>query len=130
MTPAREAMQEPLEAIYDYYKAFSTLDMSAIVSCYGEPSMTITPQGVSSAGNRATLAGMLAPLVDGLRAKGYGRSEFVQPHVTPLGRTAAIVRGVAVRYTAGGSEMERVNLSYLMRRDEAGWKIAVLLVEG
>ena len=123
-------MQDPLDAIHDYYKAFSTLDLTAIVACYSEPSMTITPQGVSSAANRTALAGLVAPLVDGLRAKGYGRSEFVQPNVTPIGQTAALVRGVAVRYTAAGSEMERVNVSYLIRRDEAGWKIAVLFVEG
>jgi hypothetical protein len=83
---------------------------------------------VSSASNGAALAGLLAPLLAGLRAKGYGRSEFVQPHVTMLGETAVLVRGVAVRYTAAGLEMERVPLSYLMHRAEACWKIAVLVV--
>ena len=80
--------------------------MNAIVSCYCEPCMTITPQGVSSA-NRAVLAGSIAPLADGLKAKGYGRSEFVQPQVTALGESSALVREVAVRYTAAGPEMER-----------------------
>ena len=121
-------MQTALEAIHEYYKAFSTLDLSAIVSYFCEPSMTVAPQGVFSAGSRAVLADSLAPMVDGLRAKGYGRSEFLQPHVTPLGETAALVRGVAVRYTAAGPEMERIPLSYLMYRGEAGWKIAVLVV--
>src|SRR5262245_23795649 len=110
-------MQNPLEAIHDYYRTFSTLDLRAIAGCYCEPSMTITPQGVVSAGNRAALADALTPLVSGLRAKSYGRSEFVQAHVTPLGHSDALVRGVAVRYTASGSEMERVNLNYLMHRD-------------
>ncbi len=121
-------MQPALEAIHEYYNAFSTLDLNAIVSHYSEPSMTIAPQGVFSAGNRAALKDSLAPLVDGLRAKGYGRSEFAQPHVTMLGETAALVRGVAVRYTAAGPELERIPLSYLMHRSEAGWKIAVLVV--
>ena len=122
-------MQTALEAVHEYYKVFSTLDVNAIVSCYCEPCMTIAPQGVSSAANGAALAGLLAPLLAGLRAKGYGRSEFVQTNVTMLGETAALVRGVAVRYTAAGPEMERVPLSYLMHRGEAGWKIAALVVE-
>jgi ketosteroid isomerase-like protein len=122
------AMQSALETIHEYYQAFSTLDVRAIVSYFCEPSMTIGPQGVSSAGTHAVLADSLAALVDGLRAKGYGRSEFVEAHVTTIGESAALVRGVAVRYKAAGSELERVPLSYLMHRGAGGWKIAVLVV--
>lgn len=122
-------MPSALEALHEYYKAFSTLEPSAIVSHYSEPSMTIAAQGVFSAANRAALADSLAPLVQSLRAKGYGRSEFVQPQVTMLGETDALVRGVAVRYRAAGSELERVPISYLMHRNEGGWKIAVLVAE-
>ena len=122
-------MQSALEAIHEYYQAFSTLDLSAIVSYYCEPSMTIAPQGVFSAGNRAALADSLAPIVHSLKAKGYGRSEFVQPHVTMLGETDALVRGVAVRYTTAGPEMERIPIGYLMHRSEVGWKIVVLVLE-
>jgi hypothetical protein len=122
-------MKTALDALHEYYEAFSTLDLNAILFWYSEASMTITPQGVFSAVNHAALSGTLVPLIDGLKAKGYGRSEFVQPQVTPLGDTDAVVRGVAVRYTAAGVELERVKLSYLMHRSNAGWKIAVLLVE-
>src|SRR5215467_9306777 len=110
-------MPSALEAVHEYYSVFSTLDMNAIVSCYCEPCMTIAPQGVSLAANHAMLADSLAPLVGGLKAKGYGRSEFVQPHVTMLGETDALVRGVAIRYTAEGPEMEQIPISYLMHRD-------------
>ena len=121
-------MQSALEAVHEYYSVFSTLDVNAIVSCYCEPCMTIAPLGVSLAANRAMLSDSLAPLVGGLRARGYGRSEFVQPEVAMLGETDALVRGVAIRYTAAGPEMERLPISYLMHRDGAGWKIAVLVV--
>src|SRR5215831_8147601 len=67
-----EPMQTALEAIHEYYDAFSTLDLRAIVSHFCEPSMTVTPSGVLSAPNHTALAESLAPLVDGLRAKAYG----------------------------------------------------------
>src|SRR5262245_37175148 len=121
-------MHSALEAVHEYYKVFSRLDVKAIASYFSEPCLTIAPQGMSSAANRASLADSLAPLSGGLKAKGYGRSEFVQPTVTTLGASAALVQGVAVRYTTAGSEMERIPLNYLMHRDEAGWKIAVLVV--
>lgn len=122
-------MQSALEAIHEYYRAFSTLDLSAIVSYFCEPSMTIARQGVFSAANRGTLADSLAPLVESLRARGYGRSEFIEAQVTMLGESDALVRGVAVRYTVAGSELERIRLSYLMHRSDDGWKIAVLVAE-
>jgi len=96
-----EPMQSALEAIYEYYNVFSTLDLSAIASCYCEPCMSISPQGVFSAANRALLANALAPMIEGLKAKGYGRSEFVEPQVIMLSETAALVRGVSSRAVCG-----------------------------
>ena len=121
-------MLSALEAILEYYKAFSTLNLSEIVSYFCEPSMTVASQGVS-AGDRAKLAESLAPMIQSLKAAGYARSEFVQSQVTMLGETDALVRGVAVRYTAAGAEMERIPISYLMHRSDVGWKIAVLVAE-
>jgi len=123
-------MPTALEAVHEYYATFSTLDLPAIVSCYGEPCLIISPQGVVSAANHAALTEFLTPMIDGMRAKGYGRSEFVQPHVTTLGESDALVLGVAVRYTAAGSEMERITFGYLMHRTDGGWKIATLVAAG
>jgi hypothetical protein len=74
------------------------------------------------------LANAFAPVIEGLKAKRYGRSEFVEPQVTMLTETAALVRGVAVRYAATGPEIERIQISYLMHRSETGWKIAMMVV--
>jgi hypothetical protein len=122
-------MASPLEAILAYYEAFSTLDLGAIVAHFCEPSLMVSGQGVFAAGNRAGLANAMTPLVESLRARQYGRSEFVEPHVTKLGDADALVRGVAVRYTAAGPELERVPLSYLLHRTDAGWKIVVLVAD-
>ena len=86
-------MQPILEALHEYYKAFSSLELNAIVSHFCEPCMSIGPQGVFSAANRAELASTFAPLVEDLRAKGYGKSEFAEPQVTMLSDTAALVQG-------------------------------------
>ena len=123
-------MPTALEAVHEYYATFSTLDLRAILSCYGEPCLIISPQGVISAANHAVLTEFLTRMIDAMRAKGYGRSEFVQPQVTTLGEYDALVHGVAVRYTATGSEMERITFGYLMHRDDGGWKIATLVAAG
>ena len=123
-------MPTALEAVHAYYATVSTLDLRAILSCYGEPCLFISPKAVVSAPNHAVLTEFLTGFIDAMRAKGYGRSEFVQPHVTTLGESDALVQGVAVRYTAAGSEMERINYAYLMHRSDGSWKIATLVEAG
>ena len=123
-----QPMQSPMEALFEYYRTFSTLDLNAIVLHFSEPCMSISPQGVFSADNRVELANAFGPLVDGLQEKGYGRSEFVEAEATTLSGTAALVRGVAVRYKLDQSELERVPISYLMHRASDGWKIVTMVL--
>src|SRR5262245_53469870 len=122
-------MKSPLDVLNDYYEAFSTLELTAIVSYFSEPSMSIGPQGVFSAASRRELADAFVPFIEGLKAKGYGRSEFAEPQVTMLNEHTALVRGVAVRYLADGREMERVRISYLLHLMDAAWKIAVMVLQ-
>jgi hypothetical protein len=123
-------MATALDAVHEYYATFSTLDLRAILSCFCEPCLIISPQGVLSAVDHAALAEFLTMMIDAMRAKGFGRSEFVQPHVTTLGESDALVLGVAVRYTAAGSEIERITFGYLMHRSDGRWKIATLVAAG
>lgn len=120
-------MEPALDAVRQYYAVFSSLNMPAIVACFSEPCMSIAPAGVFTAANREDLAKAFTPIVEGLRAKGYGRSEFIEPEVTEMGNSSALVRGTAVRYSAAGPEIERLRIAYLMHRTEAGWKIAAIV---
>ena len=121
-------MQTALEAVYAYYAAFSTLNPSAFTSFFCEPFTSISPRGIFSVENRTALASALAPTIDGLKAKGYGRSEFIHPQITVLNEAVELVQGVAMRYTAAGQTIESVQISYLMHRVETGWKIAVMVL--
>ncbi len=85
-------MPSPLDAVHEYYSVFSTLDLTAIASCYCEPCMSISPQGVFSAANRAVLENAFVPVIEGLKAKGYGWTEYVEPQVTMLTEIEALVR--------------------------------------
>lgn len=61
-------MQSPLQALHEYYRAFSSLELPAIVAYFCEPCMCIGPQGVFSAGNRPELAKAFTPFVEGLKS--------------------------------------------------------------
>jgi hypothetical protein len=54
---------------------------------------------------------MLGPTFEALKTKNYQHSEFIEPQLTTLTEITALVRGVAVRYQASGTELERVPMA-------------------
>jgi len=119
-------MTETLAAIHGYYKAFSTLELEACLPFFTLPCMFIGLRGTFAVANREDLARVLGPTLEMLKTKDYQRSEFVETQLTTLTDNTALVRGVAVRYRASGTELERVPISYLAHRSGGAWKIAVV----
>src|SRR5215467_12028790 len=87
-----------LRTLADYYSAFSTLEVQAVLPYFHEPSMLISPQGVFAAATFAALATVFAPAMEGLRTREFGRSELSVGHVKSLSVSAKLVTGVAIRY--------------------------------
>ena len=120
-------MNEPLAAICDYYKAFSTLALDACTPFFTRPCLFIGHKTTIPAANREDLARVLGPIIEALKTKDYQRSEFIEPQQTTLTENTTLVRGVAARYRASGTELERVPVSYLMYHTGEAWKIAVVV---
>ncbi len=112
----------------DYYRDFSTLNVQAILPYFTVPSLLVGPQGVISIPDRAALVAVFGPLTDGLRAKGYGRSELELAYVKSLSSSTALVGGVAVRYTSDGQQLERVGVTYVLHKTETAWKFATVIL--
>ena len=112
----------------DYYRAFSTLEVPAILSYFHEPTLLIGPQGVLAAPTSTVLAASFTTAIDALRARQYGRSELSVRSFRSLSATAAIVTGVALRYRLDGQELERVGVTYVLHKADGRWRIAVLIV--
>lgn len=115
------------QVLDDYYQAFSTLNLQAILSYFHEPSFLMGQGGVAPTSTHAALAAVLTPALDGLRARGYVRSELSNLRLSQLSSTVALASGTAVRYKADGEELERVGVTYLLHKTNSGWKIAVLV---
>jgi ketosteroid isomerase-like protein len=116
------------QTLGDYYRAFSKLDMQAILPYFHEPSMLVGPRGFGAAPNHAALATMLAPSLKGLPPRRFARSELIRLHVRRLSAATALASGVAVRYKTDGKELERAGVTYLMQKAKRNWKIAVLVI--
>jgi ketosteroid isomerase-like protein len=116
------------QMLADYYAAFGTLDMDVITRHFNEPAVLIGAPGVFPAPDRAALAALIASGVEELRSQGYSRSELELRQLTMLSASDALAVGVAVRYKANGAELNRIGVTYVLHRGEAGWKIGVLVM--
>jgi hypothetical protein len=67
-------------------------------------------------------------VMEGLRAKGFGRSELELGYVKLLSSSAALIGGVAVRYKTDGQQMERVGITYVLHKTASGWKFATVIL--
>ena len=117
-----------LRTLADYYRAFSTLEVQAVLPYFHEPSLLISPQGVLAAPTLAALAGVFTPAMEGLRTREFGRSELSVGFVESLSSGATLVTGVALRYRSNGQELERLGVTYVLHKAESGWKIAVIVL--
>jgi len=118
-----------MQVLSDYYRAFSSLDLQKILPFIHEPTLLMAPQGVVAAPTRTEVAAVIAPTLEGLRARGYGRSELTRTRLTLLGSASALVIGVAERYKADGQPLERAGVTYLLQKTDSGWKITVLILD-
>jgi hypothetical protein len=114
--------------LHEYYRAFSTLKIDAVLPYFHEPSMLVGPQGPYAANTHALLAAVIVPTLEALRARGYGRSELDVRDVKLLSATATLVMGVARRYKVDGADLDQAGVTYVMHLGPSGWKIAVLLL--
>jgi hypothetical protein len=62
-----------------------------------------------------------------LRARGYSHSTWSEQHVKLLDQSIALVSAVVVRHKMDGSELESIGATYVLRKTEGEWKIAVII---
>ena len=120
-------VEDATQLLKDYYRDFSTLKIPDIVPYFHEPCLFVAPQGVMSTPTHNEVSENFKIIAEGLRAKGYGRSELILKDARLLSASAALVIGVAVRYKTDGDELERVGVSYLLHKN-TDWKIAVIVI--
>src|ERR1700746_3948838 len=65
------------EVLSNYYSAFSTLDAQAVLPYFHEPSQLVSSAGVVPTPTRATVAAAFQPVMDGLRSRGFAKSELI-----------------------------------------------------
>jgi ketosteroid isomerase-like protein len=123
-----ESATDAVEAFRRYVSAFGTLDSEAILPFYDEPCLLISPQGSVALPTHPDVKQFFARLMEDLRQQEYAASEFPRLAGQRLSHTLARVSGDGVWRKKGGQELRRFGLTYLLRRTDDSWRIAVAAV--
>jgi hypothetical protein len=119
---------EVVRVLHEYYSAFSTLKIGAVIPYFHEPSLLIGPQGAFAATTHTLLATAVVPAMESLQARGFGRTELSVRSLKSLSATATLVGGVAQRYKVDGQELDQAGVTYVLHRADGRWKITVLII--
>ena len=128
MTPADDDKAVVAQLLTDYYRAFSTLDAQAVMPFFHEPSQLVSSAGVVPTPTRPAVAAAFQPVMEGLRARGFAKSELIDLHLKRLSATTMIAGGIAVRSKTDGQELERAGVIYLLQKTNAEWQFATVVI--
>ena len=71
----------------------------------------------------ADVEALLTQVMEGLKARGYARSELMDLHVKQMNGNTALVSVSRVRYATDGRELERFGETYTLRKTEAAGRL-------
>ena len=115
-----DAIRETLQA---YEQAWSRHDAHAVAGFYFEPAMRVSKAGPVVRPTQADQETFFDGYLRGFVGRGYDRSEWESLEVRLLDAQTGLASGVAVRYRADGSVLERIAVTYSLWSTDKGWKI-------
>ena len=110
----------------DLFQSFQTLDPCSMVPYYHLPSLAISGERVSVMSTPAEVEARFARVMERLKTQDYARSSYSDARVMPLGDRLALLRVSGARYRRDGKLIEPLNITYVLRKTDAGWKVVVL----
>lgn len=112
----------------DYFEAFQTLNPAAVLPYFHFPFTIVTPVSVTAVSTITEGRALLATMMHGLKASGYESSEWSNLLVKPLSEDTAMLSVRVIRFKTDGEELEQFGATYLFRRSDDAWRIAVLII--
>jgi len=112
----------------NYMRDLNENGLRGITSYYNEPSMVISPTGVTVLKSNKEVVDLFQPMLDEFDKQDYDRMEVVELNTKVLNDTTAIVSNKVIRYKKDGSEFNRASGTYILHKNSQGWKIASLLM--
>lgn len=111
----------------DYLESFRSLKPDGVVPYCDVPCLFISAQGERMMKDTGEVAAFIAQLMEGLKARGFARSELTELKVNQMSAHIAVVSVRRIRYKADGQELERLGETYVFRKNAESWKIVTAM---
>ena len=111
----------------DYLESFRSLKPEGVVPYCDVPCLFISAQGVRMMKDSGEVAAFIAQLMEGLKARGFARSELPELKVSQMSAHIVMVSVQRIRYKADGQELERLGETYVFRKNAESWKIVTAM---
>lgn len=122
---------EPSERIRSviraYHRAFDAGEAAGLVPYVHRPCTVITRRGAYVLADRGEIVSAFTSVQRDLRARGCERTDRGDVRVRMLDDRLARAHRMAVRFDGDDRELERTGTTYVLRRTDEGWRIAVLV---
>ena len=125
MADDRDAIMSVLKGVE---AAFSALDIDGWLDHFHSRFLLMSPQTAVVPASRAEAAMLVQPLIEGLRARGFARSEMQQATVKLLSPSTALAAVEWVRRNRDREEIDRIGTTYAFFRAGDSWKIVMVTV--
>jgi ketosteroid isomerase-like protein len=126
-TVEQESEKAAIDRAYrSYTDAFIGGDLSNVVKYVSNPLVVVSQKEVRVLPTAADVETFYRAVLQGLKERGYSHSKLLEVNVRLLGTGVALVSIVTKRYKTDGSELETLGFTYLFRKTEGVWKIAVI----
>jgi ketosteroid isomerase-like protein len=109
--------------LQSYENAWGDRDPRAIASFYYEPAMRVSPAGPVVRQTRKDQETFFSGFLPSLVQRGFDKGKWEELNVHLLDSETAVASGIAIRTRKDGSVLERVAVSYGLRKTPQGWKI-------
>lgn len=105
-----------------------TDDVRQMLAHYGVPLLLSSDAGTAVLADEAQVLAAAQQQIDGMRSAGYDRSDELAAETSVLNRSCALHRGRFSRRRADGSEITRLEATYLITDSAGGRRISAIIV--
>jgi ketosteroid isomerase-like protein len=108
-----------------YSAAFRALDPGAVAAFYQQPALLLSPRGDFTLTSAVEIEHVYGRVMSEARECGYTRTSFDELRALRIGAGEVAVMGSGHWVGANGENLMSFELSYVLRRGDGVWKIAM-----
>ena len=124
---AQATARDALEHYARYLEAFNGRDVDGAAAFYASPCTIVRPQGVQVLQGADDARAMMSRNLQVLAGKAFALTRFTRRRVRVMNERAVLLGGEFVRERADGTPIESVCCTYVLARQEDGWRIVTMM---